>query len=248
MTKHSSFGLALLMSVCGGARVLVAGDQPMTQADWTQMRVEMVKKQIEKRGVRQDRVLAALRKVPRHHFVPEKVRSEAYKDTALPIGHGQTISQPYIVGVMTELLDLQGHERVLEIGTGSGYQAAVLAEMVTEIYSIEIIPELARTARDTLERLGYNQVHVKTGDGWQGWPEEAPFDAIVVTAAPKSVPEPLVQQLKEGGLLVIPLGPQHRQELVVYRKQGDHLEKRTIFPVRFVPFVRDKQGNSADAP
>jgi protein-L-isoaspartate(D-aspartate) O-methyltransferase len=208
--------------------------------DWAGAREAMVKRQIESRQVKDPRVLAAMRKVPRHLFVPAEVRDQSYADGPLPIGRGQTISQPYIVAVMTELLRLTGSERVLEIGTGSGYQAAVLAEVSREVNTIEIVPELAERARRTLKELNYGNVRVRTGDGWKGWPEKAPFDAIMVTAAPEEVPPPLVEQLRAGGRLVIPLGPAGRQELAVFTKEPGGLEKTTVFPVRFVPFTREK--------
>jgi protein-L-isoaspartate(D-aspartate) O-methyltransferase len=199
----------------------------------------MVTEQIEARGVRDPRVLEAMRKVPRHEFVPREQRPYAYADHPLPIGHQQTISQPYIVAAMTELAQVRPGARVLEIGTGSGYQAAVLAELGAEVYSIEIVEPLARSAAATLERLGY-RVQVRAGDGYQGWPEHAPFEAIVVTAAPPRIPEPLKQQLAEGGRLVIPVGDFY-QELVVLTRRGGELERRSVFPVRFVPMTGEAQ-------
>ena len=166
----------------------------------------MVREQIAGRDVRDPRVLAALAHVPRHELVPDEMREYAYEDRPLPIGHGQTISQPYVVAYMTEQLRLRGDERVLEIGTGSGYQAAVLAELAREVYSIEIVEELGERARADLARLGYSNVHVRVGDGYRGWPEQAPFDAIIVTAAPGHVPQPLIDQLAVGGRLVLPVG------------------------------------------
>jgi protein-L-isoaspartate(D-aspartate) O-methyltransferase len=187
-------------------------------------------------GIRDERVLAALRRVPRHEFVPEGERAAAYANHPLPIGRGQTISQPYIVAAMTELAALDAGSRVLEIGTGSGYQAAVLAELAGEVYTIEIIPELARDAAARLARLGYGRVHVRAGDGYRGWPEEAPFDAIVVTAAPPEVPAPLEEQLGMGGRLVIPVGD-YFQELRVITRTATGLRERAVFPVRFVPMT-----------
>jgi protein-L-isoaspartate(D-aspartate) O-methyltransferase len=200
-------------------------------------REAMVREQMEKRGVQNPRVLAAMRKVPRHLFVPEEAQSKAYRDGPLPIGEDQTISQPYIVAVMSELLELQGGEKVLEIGTGSGYQAAVLAELTKDVYSIEIIPSLARTAKKALERAGYRQVHLKVGDGYAGWAEQAPFDGIIVTCAPEAVPQALQDQLKEGGRMVIPVGAWPSQTLFVMRKQNGKLVSQPVFSVRFVPMV-----------
>lgn len=201
----------------------------------------MVRRQIEGRGVEDPEVLRAMSKVPRHEFVPESLKGSAYSDSPLPIGHGQTISQPYIVGFMTEALDLQPGERVLEIGTGSGYQAAILAEMGARVYSIEIIPELGEFARKNLARTGYESVHLRVGDGFQGWPEAAPFDAIIVTCSPNDVPDPLEEQLAEGGCMIIPVGSSFSQELVLLEKKGGKLTRTHRLPVRFVPMV-DEEG------
>ncbi len=218
-----------------------AGQRPPSELD--AQRERMVRMQIVARGVRDERVLAAMRKVPREEFVPEEQRAHAFEDRPLPIGEGQTISQPYIVALMTELLELKEGEKVLEIGTGSGYQAAVLAELTPHVYSIEILPKLAERARETLARLGYDGVKVKTGDGYLGWPEYAPFDGIIVTCAPESVPEPLEEQLAEGGRMVIPVGPQWtHQTLYVMRKKGGKLKREEGIPVRFVPMVREEGG------
>jgi protein-L-isoaspartate(D-aspartate) O-methyltransferase len=189
------------------------------------------------RNITNARVLAVMEKVPRHEFVPEQQRNRAYEDRALPIGHDQTISQPYIVAFMTEQLDPQPTDRVLEIGTGSGYQAAVLAQLVAEVYSIEIIEPLAQHAEADLKRLGYTNIHVRAGDGSQGWPEAAPFDAIIVTCAPEKVPPSLVEQLRDGGRMIIPVGPMGEQELVLLRKRGEQLEQRAVLSVRFVPMT-----------
>ncbi|HRY29414.1 MAG TPA: protein-L-isoaspartate(D-aspartate) O-methyltransferase [Elusimicrobiota bacterium] len=229
-----SFVLAMLLS---NAARLFAGAPPKTDPA-ADRRNEMVRSQIERRGVKDARVLNALRRIPRHLFVPEEMRSSSYDDEALPIGAGQTISQPYVVAAMTERLRLTGEERVLEIGTGSGYQAAVLAELAAQVYSVEIIPELADRARKTLSSLNYSNVHVRTGDGGKGWPEKAPFDAVIVTAAPEDVPPALLEQLKMGGRLVIPVGPRENQDLVCFHKTPDGVRKEILFPVRFVPFVR----------
>ena len=185
-------------------------------------------------------VLAAMGRVPRHEFVPENRRDEAYDDHPLPIGHEQTISQPFIVAFMTERLDPSHTDRVLEIGTGSGYQAAVLAGLVKEVYSIEIVEPLARRAATDLKRLGYTNVHVRAGDGYKGWSEAAPFDAIVVTCAPEEVPQPLIEQLKEGGRMIIPVGPLYEQSLHLLRKKDGRIERQTVLPVRFVPMTRKR--------
>lgn len=202
-----------------------------------QARVQMVRQQLEARGIRDERVLAAMRRVPRHEFVPGHLRASAYEDCPLPIGHGQTISQPYIVAFMTEQLALKPTDRVLEIGTGSGYQAAVLAELVAEVYTIEIIQPLAEQARATLSRLGYTNVMIRVGDGHKGWPEKAPFDAIIVTCAPEDVPQALVDQLKDGGRMIIPVGPLWDQELVLLEKKQGRITRTDVLPVRFVPMI-----------
>lgn len=202
-------------------------------------RETMVREQVERRGVKDPRVLAAVRAVPRHRFVPEGLIDRAYEDRPLPIGSGQTISQPYIVAVMTELLGVGPGDRVLEVGTGSGYQAAVLAELGAEVWSLEIVPELADSARVRLAAEGYAAVHVVTGDGYAGLPEQAPFAGILVTAAPPSVPEALVEQLAEGGRLVLPVGGAS-QELRVLTKTGEGVREERKFPVRFVPMVHGK--------
>lgn len=200
----------------------------------------MIKEQLISRGIKDAHVLAAMRKVPRREFVPEDLQAEAYDDGPLPIGYGQTISQPYIVALMSELLRLERGSKVLEIGTGSGYQAAILAEMIDDVYTIEIIEPLALVAADRLKRLGYEKVHVKFGDGFFGWPEEAPFDAIIVTAAADFVPPPLVTQLKPGGRMIIPLGsPFSQQWLMLVEKDKDgKISTRNVAAVAFVPLTR----------
>jgi protein-L-isoaspartate(D-aspartate) O-methyltransferase len=210
-------------------------------ADFAAQRERMVKEQIVMRGLVTERVLSALRKVPREEFVPADYRWESYRDKALPIGYDQTISQPFIVAFMTEELQPQPKDRVLEIGTGSGYQAAILAELVAEVYSIEIIAPLAKNAETTLRRLGYKNVHVKTGDGYKGWPEHAPFDSIIVTCAPERVPQPLLDQLKEGGRMIIPVGVKFAQELYLFEKKNGRLQQSAVLPVRFVPMVREEE-------
>jgi protein-L-isoaspartate(D-aspartate) O-methyltransferase len=198
----------------------------------------MVAEQIERRGVKDPRVLEAMRKVPRHEFVPEDERHEAYDDRPLPIGHGQTISQPYIVAFMTEALGLKGPEKVLEVGTGSGYQAAVLSLLAKEVFTIEIVEPLGKQAAEVLKKLGYKNVSVRVGDGYRGWREQAPFDAIIVTCAPDAVPEPLVHQLAEGGRMIIPVGPEGKaQQLVLMKKRHGKLHQQEILPVRFVPMT-----------
>ena len=203
------------------------------------LREKMVRDQIVSRGISDQLTLKAMQKVPRHLFVPAEYVSRAYNDSPLPIGHGQTISQPFIVAYMTEVVKPASHKKALEIGTGSGYQAAVLAEIVKEVYSIEIVPELAKESAALLGKLGYENISCKYGDGYQGWKEHAPFDIIVVTAAAPEIPQPLIDQLAENGRLVIPVGPPSSiQELIlVEKKNGKTVEKRLTL-VRFVPFKR----------
>jgi protein-L-isoaspartate(D-aspartate) O-methyltransferase len=212
---------------------------PPAEPDYAAARRRMVDEQVRGfgRGITNARVLQAMLNVPRHEFVPEKVRRDAYEDYPLPIGYGQTISQPYIVAFMTEQLELKPGDRVLEIGTGSGYQAAVLGALVKEVYTIEIVEPLAERARADLKRLACTNVFVRAGDGHRGWPETAPFDAIIVTCAPEQVPQPLVDQLKEGGQMIIPVGPLHDQSLYLLRKTAGKVERRAVLPVRFVPMT-----------
>jgi protein-L-isoaspartate(D-aspartate) O-methyltransferase len=210
--------------------------EPDPEGDFKVMRDKMVETQIKARGVKDPRVLSALLKVERHRFVPEEYLNSAYSDQPLPIGEGQTISQPYIVALMTELLELRGNEKVLEIGTGSGYQAAILAELAKEVYTIEIIESLASRANNRLLELGYQNVKVKSGDGYLGWSEAAPFDAIIITAAPDHIPKPLMDQLKEGGRMVVPVGT-YTQELKKIVKQPGKIETIDVVPVIFVPMT-----------
>ncbi len=205
-------------------------------------RERMVRSDIAARGVRDARVLQAMREVPRHHFVPSRLQHRAYEDSPLPIGSGQTISQPYIVAAMTELARVGPNNKVLEIGTGSGYQAAILSRLAHHVFTIEILPELAESARTRLEKLCYTNVTVRIGDGYLGWLEHAPFDAIIVTAAPEEVPDPLIEQLKPGGRLVIPVGPEFAvQSLLVIEKDAEGVvHRRHVMPVRFVPLIRQK--------
>ncbi|HHL40642.1 MAG TPA: protein-L-isoaspartate(D-aspartate) O-methyltransferase [Deltaproteobacteria bacterium] len=222
--------LALLGLLCGAG---AQGADP-----YEKVRALMVERQIEARGIKDRRVLEAMATVPRHEFVPETYRDEAYADHPLPIGEGQTISQPYVVALMTELLDLKGGEKVLEIGTGSGYQAAVLAAVTERVYTMEIRAALAKEAAARLERLGYRQVRTRLGDGYYGWPEEAPFDAIIVTAAANHVPPPLLAQLKEGGRLVIPIGStRYYQTLTRITRVEGEFEVEHVTSVMFVPMV-----------
>ena len=219
------------------AVLLVSVSVCAQDADWAKQRRRMVQRQIEGRGIEDPDVLRAMEKVRRHLFVPEGFRSAAYDDRPLPIGQGQTISQPYIVALMTELAEVRSGDRVLEVGTGSGYQAAVLAELAESVFTVEIVEELAKTARNRLHKLGYDNVHVRMGDGFRGWPEHAPFDAILVTAAPPEIPGPLKEQLAPGGRLVIPVG-EGWQELKIVEKTADGpLKKRTVIPVQFVPMT-----------
>ncbi|MCA9393964.1 MAG: protein-L-isoaspartate(D-aspartate) O-methyltransferase [Candidatus Omnitrophica bacterium] len=204
--------------------------------DFEQAHDRMIAEQLIPRGIENTRVLAAMRKVRRHEYVPKAVRDRAYSDGPLPIGHGQTISQPYIVAVMTQVLEPKDNDKVLEIGTGSGYQAAVLAEIVDHVYTIEIVGPLADEARAHLKKQGYTNITVRRGDGYLGWPEHAPFDKIIVTAAPPEVPPRLVEQLKVGGRMVLPVGEGY-QQLIVLTKTDQGVVSESLFPVRFVPMV-----------
>jgi protein-L-isoaspartate(D-aspartate) O-methyltransferase len=210
---------------------------PTTQADAEVLRREMVERQLRKRGIRDERVLAAMLSVPRHEFIPAELAGEAYTDHPLPIGHGQTISQPFMVAAMAEALELSGGERVLEIGAGSGYQAAVLSLLAREVYTVEMHEDLAVESAERLRRLGYANVHVHVGDGTLGWPDQAPFEAIIVTAAAPEVPPPLVAQLAEGGRLIVPVGTPDEQRLLRVEKHGDEFTQRALYHCRFVPLV-----------
>ncbi|MFC1694415.1 protein-L-isoaspartate(D-aspartate) O-methyltransferase [Candidatus Latescibacterota bacterium] len=212
------------------------------QAGYARDRLQMVDQQIVARGIKDTSVIEAMKKVPRHYFVPEGRRHLSYVDSPLPIGERQTISQPYIVAFMTEVLKLNPEDRILEIGTGSGYQAAILAELVKEVYTIEIIPSLGKKARKLLENMGYRNIFVKIGDGYKGWPGKAPFDAVIVTCAPENIPRALIEQLEDGGRLIIPVGPAGTvQELIMGVKIKDQLKTESILPVIFVPMVRGKK-------
>ncbi len=232
----------LAVFVWGAGRTsLRAQDQSREQA-FQELRDRMVNDQIVARGIVDKRVIEAMRRVPRHEFVPSELAFQAYEDHPLSIGWGQTISQPFIVAFMTQAVDLQPASRVLEVGTGSGYQAAVLAQICDEVYSIEIIPELAERAAAVLKVLGYDNIHVTTGDGYEGWPEHAPYDAIVVTCSPTDVPPPLVEQLAEGGRMIIPIDENGNQSLVLMNKKDGRLSRRSILPVLFVPMIHKKGG------
>ena len=239
--------LSVLILALNVAFLLAAPDEvaasawPLQDIDFEQARRQMVEEQIEARGVTDSRVREAMSRIPRHEYVPVQYRASAYRDMPLPIEFRQTISQPYIVALMTELLQPEPGDRILEVGTGSGYQAAVAAELVSEVYSIEIIPELARSAADRLQRLGVSNVFVRAGDGYLGWPEQGPFDGILVTAGAEEVPEPLVEQLKPGARMVIPVGDQSSFQVlkVVEKLPGGEVEIRDVIPVRFVPLTRN---------
>ena len=226
--------LALVVLAEGGC-----GQKPPTTWDFSAQRQQMVHQQLVPRGINDARILAAMMKVPREEFVPAESRAASYEDGPLPIGYGQTISQPYIVAFMTEQLRPKPTDRVLEVGTGSGYQAAILADLVSEVYSIEIVEPLAKNAEATLQRLGYKNVHLKTGDGYKGWPEAAPFDAIMVTCAPDKVPQSLVDQLKDDGRMVIPVGDKFAQQLYLLEKKNGQLKQSATLPVRFVPMTSE---------
>jgi protein-L-isoaspartate(D-aspartate) O-methyltransferase len=219
---------------------LFCAEEKTEEKWWHKKAALMVEIQIERRGVKDPRVLKVMRDTPRHRFIPPHLEKMAYLDGPLPIGEGQTISQPYIVALMTELLALKGDEKILEIGTGSGYQAAILSALVSEVFSIEIVKSLVDSAAVRLDKLGYKNVTTRWGDGYKGWLEEAPFDAIIVTAAPDKIPQPLINQLKAGGRLVVPIGTR-QQELKVFTKNKDGtIQSKNIIPVRFVPMVHPK--------
>ncbi len=230
---HITFTIIFLLIFNAQAFAMGKADEK----DFDQQRFQMVKRQLRGRDIIDPNVLTAMSKVPRHLFVPPGVRHYSYEDSPLPIGYEQTISQPYIVALMSQLLSLKPGEKVLEIGTGSGYQAAVLAEMGAEVFTIEIVPELGLQSGTLLDKLGYDGVNVKTGDGYLGWPEHAPFDGIIVTCAPTAIPEPLKDQLAEGGRMVIPAGESNRQKLYLLKKNNGDIVRQSIIDVRFVPMV-----------
>ncbi|MEA3368822.1 MAG: protein-L-isoaspartate(D-aspartate) O-methyltransferase [Candidatus Ratteibacteria bacterium] len=233
--KNLFWGLILFLLILIG-KIGFAEVSTRSDLDFNNRREEMVSSQIEARGIKNRALLKAMRRVKRHLFVPPQYRHLAYMDKPLPIGESQTISQPYIVALMTDLLRLKGDERVLEIGTGSGYQAAILAELTKEVYSIEIVEPLAKRAEKLLKELGYENIKVKCGDGYLGWEEYAPFEAIIITCAPPDIPQPLIEQLAEGGRMVVPLGV-HWQELKLVEKLNGRIKTKSIIPVRFVPMT-----------
>lgn len=242
MTFILSFGAAFVVA----AVAFFSGSSGQRGSrDWDAERRRMVDQQMRARDITDQRVLDAMRAVPRHQFVPEGRRDEAYEDSPIAIGHGQTISQPYIVAFMTQALDVQPEHAVLEIGTGSGYQAAVLSLLARQVYTIEIVPPLAERAREALTEGGYRNVEVRTGNGYLGWPEHAPYDRIMVTAAPDEVPEALVQQLKVGGLMAIPVGVTF-QELRILRRTDTGMDLLRTLPVRFVPMTGKPPGGDGD--
>ena len=237
MARNAWIGSGLVIAGLAGLGCGASeGDMQRGAPDWDAARRRMVDEQLRARDISSPRVLEAMLAVPRHLFVPESLRDEAYRDSPLPIGHDQTISQPYIVAFMTQALDVQPEHRVLEIGTGSGYQAAVLAALAKEVYTIEIVTPLAEQARERLPALGYRNVQVRTGNGYLGWPEHAPYDRVMVTAAPDHVPDALLKQLKIGGLMAIPVGTAI-QELRILRRTASGTETLTTLPVRFVPMT-----------
>lgn len=238
LARTTAFGQSLLLALW--VNTSAACQREPTAEAWRRARLRLVDTGLVSVGIRDSATLAAMRAVPRHEFVPEDQRVHAYEDVPLPIGHEQTISQPAVVALMTELAEPRRGKRVLEVGTGSGYQAAVLAQAGCSVWTIEIFRALAEEARDRLARLGYTNVTVRHGDGYAGWPEVAPFDAIVVTAAAESIPPPLLQQLGPGGRLVMPVGKEfpHQQLLLVQKDAAGKVSSREILPVRFVPFLR----------
>ena len=236
MVKITYFSFLLLLIFC-----TISNSSPRENL-FSDLREKMITNQIVARGIKDTQVIEAMRKVPRHFFVPENSRESAYDDRPLPIGEGQTISQPYIVAFMTEALDLSPEDKVLEIGTGSGYQAAILAEIVREVYTIEIRPKLGETAQERLEEMGYKNIFVKIVDGYKGWPEKAPFHAVIVTCAPEKIPRPLIDQLTDGGRMIIPVGEKRGiQKLVLLRKEKGMIMKKAVMDVLFVPMVKGEE-------
>jgi len=239
----SALPLAMMVTFGSGVNSVVHPHKDNIQQsdDWREKAANMVAKQIKARGVKDARLLKAMENTPRHLFVPQALRDHAYVDRPLPIGMGQTISQPYIVALMTELLELKGGEKVLEIGTGSGYQAAVLAQLVKTVFSIEIVKPLADSSRALLERRGHKNVSVIHGDGYKGLKKQAPFDRIIITAAPPEIPEDLVAQLKPGGIMVLPVGKSYQELVVIEKKKDGTISKRSEGGVRFVPMVKPEE-------
>ncbi len=237
------FPLRVLLILLAVVNVMLCPLTAKAEDSFTLARQRMVSELARgKQGITNARVMAAMGKVPRHEFVPVQWQSQAYLNRPLPIGHGQPISAPYVVAFMTEKLELQPTDRVLEIGTGSGYQAAVLAELTAQVYTIEIIRDLANRAGSTLQRLSYTNVYPRVGDGYKGWPEAAPFDAIIVTCSPEKVPQPLLDQLKEGGRMIIPVGSFTKQELVLLHKHDGRLDRQAVLPIHFVPMTSPTRG------
>lgn len=234
--KTLAYISVILLTTCA----LSCSETIQGQDNYLKQRGHMVRTQIEDRGIKDRRVLNAMFKVERHLFIPDKHRHVAYGDFPLQIGEGQTISQPYIVALMTEALELKENEKILEVGTGSGYQAAILAELAKDVYTIEIIQSLAKKAESLLKKLGYNNIHVRCGDGYLGWKEAAPFDAIIITCATSRVPEPLLEQLADGGRMILPLGGKWGQDLVLIRKKGETLERSSLGGCIFVPMTRER--------
>ncbi len=226
----------LVISFC----IALAGSNACAKETSKMQQQKMIEKQIMARGIKDPKVLNALKKVQRHLFVPDEYVSSAYNDSPLPIGYGQTISQPYIVAYMTEIINLKPSDRVLEIGTGSGYQAAVLAEIAKFVYTIEIIPQLGERAEELLKKSGYTNIEVRIGDGYKGWPEQAPFDVIIVTCSPTHIPAPLEEQLAEGGRMIIPVGEKYVQQLIYLVKKKGKLNRMKNLPVSFVPMIDEK--------
>ncbi|MBL7072035.1 MAG: protein-L-isoaspartate(D-aspartate) O-methyltransferase [Candidatus Omnitrophica bacterium] len=237
--KKLFFRLLIIFALQIPGVFYICAEADAEEAEFAAARENMVKTQIEARGIKDKRLLTALREVERHKFVPDEMKPFAYNDYPLPIGEGQTISQPYIVALMTELLKLKGSESVLEIGTGSGYQAAILAELCASVYSVEILESLALRSKTLLRELGYQNIEVKYGDGYLGWEEHAPFDAIIVTCAPPQIPQSLIEQLKDGGRMIIPVGEAF-QKLELIEKDAEKTITKDIIPVRFVPMVHGK--------
>ena len=242
MTRQNSV-FATLLTLCAGSLSGFAADD-----DYRDERTEMVEVAVVREGITNRAVIQALQKVPRHEFVPTSLHKEAYVDKALPIGYQQTISPPYIVAYMTESLDPKPTDRILEIGTGSGYQAAVLGEICKEVYSIEIVSQLGRSAAKRLEKLGYGNVHTKVGDGYKGWEEHAPFDGIIVTCSPESVPQPLVDQLREGGRMIVPLGERYQQVFYLFEKVEGRLKPTKLVPTLFVPMTGESEDRRVKQP
>ncbi|WP_084555966.1 protein-L-isoaspartate(D-aspartate) O-methyltransferase [Alkaliflexus imshenetskii] len=236
--KHSRYLKAPAVLVLLLTTLLIMNNNSLMAQNWNTLRAKMVNEQLRSRDIRSKSVLDAMREVPRHEFVPDEMKRMAYEDRPLPIGYNQTISQPYIVAFMTEQINPKAGMKVLEIGTGSGYQAAILAQLECEVYTIELVPELAKQAQQTLDNLNFTNVTVMAGNGYLGWPEHAPFDAIVVTAAPEEIPPKLIEQLADGGVMVLPVGPVNSlQYLKLVRKKGDKITTTTLMPVRFVPMI-----------